>query len=51
LRKGHTPPKNDERIFRSAIRLLRRIQDRATFLSFKKPNERPSKSKAEMAAQ
>jgi hypothetical protein len=51
LRKGHTPPKNDERIFRSAIHLLRRIQDRATFPSFKKPNERPSKSKAEMAAQ
>jgi hypothetical protein len=35
----------------SRIHLLRRIQDRATFPSFKKPNEGPSKSKAEMAAQ
>jgi hypothetical protein len=35
----------------AAIHLLRRIQDRATFPSLKKPNEGPSKSKAEMAAQ
>jgi hypothetical protein len=36
---------------RAAIHLLRCIQDRATFPSFKKPNERPSPSKVEMAAQ
>jgi hypothetical protein len=50
--KRWVPKRSIGRIFwREAIHLLRRIQNRATFPSFKKPNEGPSQSKAEMAAQ